>query len=87
MNNNQKAIFIIMVISDIGMGVFPPWRKYVRVNSNVTVDAGYSFLFDPPTQTAIINISTLFVQISIITVLFLSIIYLLKSPTKKDGNP
>jgi hypothetical protein len=54
MNNIQKAIIIVALMSFVLMGLFPPWHG-PRVNQ-------YGLIFSPPSTSAVIDISRLVVQ-------------------------
>jgi len=84
MNSKQKAVLLAMTIANTAMALFPPWRRFSRFNSYVTIDAGYGFLLSPPSPIAFVNIQTLSVQIGIITLICLVLIYFLKSTTGID---
>jgi hypothetical protein len=53
MNKKQKVIFLVGVGIIVGMGLIPPWHCQVLFGLDqripFTMDAGYRFLFSPPT--------------------------------------
>lgn len=81
-NKRQKNIIIIGLIVFGIMCLFPPWVvfDYNRIR-NIRLDAGYSFIFWPPTigrLTATIDIVRLFVQWICVGVVTGGITFLLK---------
>lgn len=77
MNEVQKWIGIATVVIDVLMGLFPPWHiNWQRSEGGVMqINKGYQFILCPlPAGT--ITISTLFVQIAVVT-LSGSVLYML----------
>jgi hypothetical protein len=79
MSETQKWIGITTVILDVLMGLFPPWHINWSTSEGAArhINKGYQFIFTPiPTGT--ITMSTLFVQIAVVTLVGAALFYFTK---------
>ena len=80
MNDAQKWVAVSTVIIDMLMGLFPPWHiNWSPSGGGIRqVNKGYHFILTPlPAET--ITLSTLFVQISVVTLAGAALFWFLKS--------
>ena len=78
MNKIQKITFMVMVALDSLIAMFPPWHMNYK---GQLVNKGYSFIFFPP-KGSVITLSTLSVQIIIVTFVCSALIYYFKTPRR-----
>jgi len=56
MNRKQQIVLLIGLAVILLMGLFPPWRGFVKTTVPVyEQNAGYAFLFNPPEKGRLAN--------------------------------
>lgn len=80
MNGAQRWVVISTVVLDVLMGLFPPWHINWATSEGAArhINKGYQFIFTPiPSGT--ITMSTLFVQIAVVTLVGAALFYFNKA--------
>ena len=81
MNDLQKKLFLGVIIINSFMGLFPPWQIKIRTETKFK---GYDFIAHPPHDYATINITTLLVQVAIVTLCGAALMFYFKDIKKLE---